>query len=114
MRIKSALWVAAYRRRCENALAHAVVVRRGTDMGGAIYVKVSNLAGSAFVYAPVPDFTGEAAERVWMLALGPDPVAEARADKYLADIAESDPDAWIIEVEDKDERNFWEGAVETI
>ena len=114
MRIKSALWVAAYLRRCENAFAPAVIVRRGADMGGAIYLKVSDLAGSACVYAPVPDFTGEAAERVWMLALGAEPVAEQRADAYLADIADSDPDAWIIEVEDKEQRNFLDGAVESI
>jgi hypothetical protein len=38
MRLKSELWVKAYLRRCQHEGAFAVLVRRGDEDAGAIYV----------------------------------------------------------------------------
>ena len=54
MRLKSALWVAAYLRRCQIEGAAAVLRRRGAEEAGAIFVKVSRLDGTADLYGPAP------------------------------------------------------------
>ena len=46
MRLKSAIWVAAYVRRCYIEGAPAVVRRRGAEEAGAIFVKISRLDGT--------------------------------------------------------------------
>ena len=47
MRLKSAIWVAAYIRRCHTEGAFAAVRRRGAEEAGAIFVKLNRLDGTA-------------------------------------------------------------------
>ena len=54
MRLKSALWVAAYLRRCQVEGAFAVVRRRGAEEAGAIFVRVSRLDGTSDLFGPAP------------------------------------------------------------
>src|SRR5262249_22246297 len=54
MRLKSAIWVAAYVRRCNVEGAFAAVRRRGAEEAGAIFVKLNRLDGSAALFAPAP------------------------------------------------------------
>ena len=54
MRLKSAIWVSAYIRRCMVEGAYAVVRRRGAEEAGAIFVKIDRLDGTADVYGPAP------------------------------------------------------------
>ena len=54
MRLKSAIWVAAYVRRCYVEGASAVVRRRGAEEAGAIFIKISRLDGTAALFAPAP------------------------------------------------------------
>ena len=46
MRLKTALWVAAYLRRCHVEGIFAVVRRRGAEEAGAVFVRVSRLDGT--------------------------------------------------------------------
>ena len=54
MRLKSALWVAAYLRRCQVEGTFGVVRRRGAEEAGAIYVRIDRLNGTSDLYGPAP------------------------------------------------------------
>src|SRR6202000_2022054 len=54
MRLKSAIWVAAYIRRCQTEGIFAAVRRHGADEAGAIFIKVNRLDGRADLYGPAP------------------------------------------------------------
>jgi hypothetical protein len=107
MRLKSAIWVTAYIRRCQVEGTFAAVRRRGAEEAGVILIKVNRLDGTADVYGPAPQsvFTEEhPAERIFSIALKN--VAEADAEAYLARQVRFDSDVWIIENEDRAGRHF--------
>jgi hypothetical protein len=109
MRLKSAVWVAAYLRRCQVEGAFAVLRRRGAEDAGAIFVKVSRLDGTADLFGPAPQAMFDDAhptDRIFAPALKQQPVTEADAEAYLARQLRYDPDIWIVEVEDRAGRNF--------
>src|SRR5712671_6396344 len=54
MRLKSAIWVAAYVRRCNIEGAFAAVRHRGAEEAGAIFVKLNRLDGTAELFGPAP------------------------------------------------------------
>ena len=114
MRLKSEIWVRAYLRRCQAENVPAVVVRRGDEAAGAIFICIDKLDGTVILYGPAPAGLSETeAERRWMSCFGPRPVDQAEANLYLARQREFDPDLWIIEIEDKAGRHFLgEAAVE--
>ena len=109
MRVKSGIWVAAYLRRCQAEGVPAVVVRRGDDAAGAIYICVDRLDGTVAVYGPAPaGLEGSETERRWVSCLKPEPASSAEAASYLARQSRFDSDLWIIEIEDRRGRHFLE------
>jgi hypothetical protein len=110
MRLKTEIWVKAYLRRCAIEGATAVLVRRGDADGGAVYIKVSRLDGTAVLFGPAPAGLDEQArDRRWQACLRPEGVSEREADAYLATQAGFDPDLWILAVEDRAGRHFLDG-----
>ena len=107
MRLKSAIWVAAYVRRCNNEGAFAVVRRRGAEDAGAIFIKVNRLDGTARLFGPAPaGFDTGQFERQWVAHVDGPQTTEAEVDSYLARQLEFDCDIWILEVEDREGRHF--------
>jgi hypothetical protein len=107
MRLKSEIWVKAYLRQCLREGADAVLVRRGDEDRGAIYIKVSRLDGTALLFGPAPAGLDEAREdRRWQPCLSGAPTAEVEADAYLERQASFDTDIWIVVVEDRAGRHF--------
>ena len=108
MRLKSALWVAAYLRRCQVEGAFAVVRRRGAEEAGAIFVRISRLDGTSDLFGPAPQSAFDAAHPPTAPSVRPRRAAGARAtvEAYLAREIKFDPDVWIVEVEDRAGRNF--------
>jgi len=109
MRLKSALWVAAYLRRCQVEGAFAVVRRRGAEEAGAIYVRISRLDGTSDLFGPAPQSElgdERGADRVFSASLAAQPAPDADVDAYLTREVKFDPDVWIIEVENSSGRNF--------
>jgi hypothetical protein len=114
MRLKSALWVAAYVRRCNVEGVFAAVRRRGAEEAGAIFVRVSRLDGTADLYCPAPQTAfvdDHPADRAFSPALKAMPAPDADVDAYLARQVRSDPDLWIIESEDRPGRHFLDRVV---
>lgn len=105
MRVTSGLWVAAFIRRCYREGAPAVVMRRGSEEAGAIFVVVDRLDGSNDLYAPAPqtEFSEAApSDRLFQRVL------EGQGGEAIRSAIERevrfDPDVWVVAVEDRDGR----------
>ena len=107
MRIKSEIWVRAYLRRCQSEGVPVVIVRRGDEAAGEIFICVDRLDGTVSLYGPAPSgLTGSDTERRWVMCFESRAVSATEADRYLARQREFDPDLWIIEIEDRAGRHF--------
>jgi hypothetical protein len=102
MSVKSAIWVQAHLRRCNALGLAAMLIRRGAEEAGSIYVKINRLDGRVLLIGPAPGPAHDTrGERRWARVIGDGAVAEAEADAYLRRIHSIDPDIWIIEIEDR-------------
>lgn len=114
MRLKSAIWVSAYLRRCGVEGAFAAVRRRGAEEAGAIYIVVNRLDGTADLYGPAPQTAFDDAhpvDRAFAPALKTMPAPESAIDAYLARESRIDPDIWVIEIEERSGRSFLDRIV---
>ncbi len=112
MRLKSSIWVAAYLRRCQSEGIFGAVSRRGAEEAGAVFVKVVLLDGNAMLYAPAPQTVyddSRPVERIFA-PISKEPMPERSVDERLAKEIRFDPDAWIVETEDRAGRHFLELA----
>ena len=108
MRLKSAIWVAAYLRRCQTAGVFGAVRRRGAEEAGAVFVKVALLDGNAMLYVPAPQTVYDDSrpiERLFM-PISKEPLLESSVEDRLQKEVRFDPDAWIVETEDRAGRHF--------
>ncbi len=109
MRLKSALWVAAYLRRCQVEGAFAVVRRRGAEEAGAVFVRISRMDGTSDLFGPAPQSaldTSRGADRTFTASLAQQPAPDAAVEAKLEREMKFDPDLWIVEVENSTGRNF--------
>jgi hypothetical protein len=107
MRLKSSIWVAAYLRRCQTEGVFGAVRRRGAEEAGAVFVKVALLDGNAMLYVPAPQavYDSRPIERIFT-PTSPQPVPEQSVEARLVKEIGFDPDAWIVETEDRAGRHF--------
>lgn len=108
MRLKSAIWVAAYLRRCQTEGIFGAVRRRGAEDAGAVFVKVASLDGNAVLYTPAPQTAyddSRPVDRVFTPSTKV-PVPEQVVEERLAKEVNFDPDVWIVEIEDRAGRHF--------
>jgi hypothetical protein len=99
-RLTSDFWVQAYLARLRLSNIPVFLVARGDATAGAVMVKLNTLDGRARLHgrAMGPDWTP-----IWsVLADGP----EADVDAAVARQRRSDPDLWLIEVEDREGRTL--------
>ena len=109
MRLKTALWVAAYLRRCQVEGVFGAVRRRGAEEAGAVFVRVNRLDGTSDLFGPAPQSAFEAAEvaaRAFSPCLARFAAPDADVEGYVARQVKFDPDVWIVEIEDRAGRNF--------
>lgn len=102
-RLKTSIWVQALIRRAEVNGASAFVARKGEPDAGAAVVKVSPLNGKAMVWS---SSYGRDGERRWIRATGAEFVPDADAEAYIARARARDGDLWVIEIEDRQGRDF--------
>jgi len=101
MRLKSAIWVAAFLRRGQAEGHFGAVLKKGAEEAGAIYVIVNHLDGTFHFLAapPGPAFDDEG-ERLWVEEI-PYPANQEAIDTVLARRRKADPDIWVVEIEDR-------------
>ena len=115
MRLKSAIWVAAWLRRVQGEGAFAAVRKRGAEEAGAIFIKLSRLDGTAELFGPAPQSAFEEerpSARLFTRTLGQGPVPDADVEARLVREKRYDPDIWILEVEDREGRHHIDDLVE--
>ncbi len=108
MRLKSAIWVSAYLRRCQTEGVFGAVRKRGAEDAGAVFVKVALMDGTAMLYAPAPQTAyddGRPVER-YFLPVAADPQPEPSVDERITREIRFDPDVWVVETEDRKGRHF--------
>jgi hypothetical protein len=109
VRLKTALWVAAYLRRCQVEGLPAVVRKRGAEEAGAVFIRICRLDGTSDLFGPAPqsEIAGaQGADRSFSASIAVQPAPDAAIESYLAREMKFDPDVWIVEVEDRGGRNF--------
>jgi hypothetical protein len=102
-RLKTSIWVSALIRRAELSGASAFVAAKGEADAGAVIVKISLLDGTARVWS---SSYGNEGQRRWVHATGKALVSDADAEAYVARARSRDSDLWVIEIEDKQGRDF--------
>ena len=100
-RLTTDLWVSAYLTRLRLVDIPAFVTSKGDATAGAVIIKINTLNGNACAYQRQFDFLKDAREWV-VLAEG----SEMDVDQTLKRQRASDPDLWVIEVEDRDGRHL--------
>ena len=109
--LKTEVWASALIRRATIAGAFAAVARKGDADAGAVLVKVATLDGRARLYAPARNGAGG---RSWLdLSAGPLGENEPDVDGYVRKRSATDPDLWVIEVEDKQGRHFLQEPIDS-
>jgi hypothetical protein len=114
MRLKSAIWVAAYLRRRHIEGTFAVLRRRGAEEAGAVFIKIDRLDGTAELFGPAPQTAFEEShpsDRAFSPCFVKQPVPADDVEAYLARQLRFDPDLWIIEVEDRSGRHLLDHVV---
>ena len=100
--------MAAYLRRCQTEGIFGAVRRRGAEEAGAVFVKVALLDGNAMLYLPAPQTVyddSRPVERIFMPS-SREPLPEQSVEERLVKEIRFDPDAWIVETEDRAGRHF--------
>ena len=100
-RLTTEFWVQAYRARLEQQNIPAFITSRGDATAGAILVKLNRLDGTAEVYQRSYDLLSDT--RTWVvLSEGLETGVDEAIDRQKA----TDPDLWVIEVEDREGRHL--------
>lgn len=105
-RVKTEYWVQAHLRRCAVATIPAFVVRRGDNERGMVLLKINTLGDGCRVLSQARNLDGQMG---WLAAFDGALAPEADADAYIARQTDRDPDLWVIEIEDREGRNWFEG-----
>jgi hypothetical protein len=108
MRLKTSIWVAAYLRRCQTDGVFGAVRRRGAEEAGAVFVKVATLDGNAMLYVPAPQTVYDDSRPIerYFMPISPEALPEQAVEERIAKEIRFDPDAWIVETEDRAGRHF--------
>lgn len=107
-RLPTETWIKAHIHRLNIEGIAAVVVRRGEAMGGSLILKLNqrDLGCRVLTQARAPDGT-----LGWLAAFEGRLVEESEADGYIARATKRDPDLWVIEIDDRAGRHYFEGKV---
>ena len=106
-RVTSGLFVAAYLRRCNDQGTPAVVMRRGAEEAGAIFIVVDRLDGRHDLYAPAPQTAlddDQTRDRLFEKVAADQDALEVRA--AIEREVRFDSDLWVVAVEDRAGRSF--------
>jgi len=110
MRLRSDIWVAAYRRHAVAGGAYVVVRRKGVEQAGAIFIHVDRLDGYGALYGPAPQSDASLSGERRFVRLHDEETLEAAAiERRLSKELRFDPDLWIVVVEDRQGRPFLDG-----
>lgn len=100
------LWIDAQLRPLNDHGIFYYIHKRGEKNSGIILLKLNGLEGECKLLIQQRGLDGVMG---WMNALQSDLVTEEKADAYIQRSSLRDPDLWVIEIEDKNMNNPFEG-----
>jgi len=107
-RIPTELWVAAHMRQCVAKSIPVYVVHKGALASGTVIVKIVMHGKGCKLLNQSRDLDGN---QGWLDVFDGEIVDEKRADEYIQRSLKRDPDVWVIEVENAEGKNPFEGKV---
>lgn len=93
-------------RECSQKTIPIYLINKGCLESGTIIVKVVIGINKCILFNQIRDIDGNMG---WMNVFDDEELDEARADTYIKQAIDIDPDVWIIEVEDNSGVNPFEG-----
>ena len=107
-RLPTEFWLKAHIRRLGQEGIPVAVTHRGEAMGGMTLLKVNQLDLGCRVLTQQRGLDGDLG---WFAAFENKLVPETEADAYIARAVKRDPDLWVVEIEDRAGRHFFEGKL---
>lgn len=107
-RLPTALWVDAHMRKCMSAAIPVYVLHKGAHAAGTVMVKIVMRGKGCILLNQTRDMDGNTG---WMQVFDDAPVDEPKADAYIKRSIDRDPDVWVIEVEDPNGENPFDGKI---
>ncbi len=107
-RLPTALWVEAHLQILTQKGVPYYIPNKGAYASGTVMLKINGLEAGCLVLQQQRDLDGEMG---WMALFKGETVAESEADAYIQRAIDRDPDVWVIEIEDRDLKNPFEGKV---
>lgn len=102
------LWIDAQLRPLNDRGVFYYIQQRGEQNTGTVLLKLNALDRTCKLLIQQRDFEGKIG---WMHAMGKELVEEIDADQYIQRSISRDPDLWVIEIEDKNMNNPFEGDI---
>ncbi len=97
-RLKTYIWVQAQQRRCTQLNLPIYVTHKGEESAGAVIIKIVLSDGRCRVFSQIRKADGSPA---WQSrSEDTTPLEERAADDYIAHRLKTDPDLWVMEIED--------------
>ncbi|MCB9991736.1 MAG: DUF1491 family protein [Rhodospirillales bacterium] len=107
-RLPTKLWVDAHLHTLTMQGVPFYIHNTGNFASGMVMVKLNGLDTGCKLLQQQRDLDGDLG---WMVLFKGEIVAESEADAYIQRAIDRDPDLWVIEVEDKEMNNPFEGKV---
>lgn len=107
-RLPTALWVDAHLRRLTLEAVPYYIVNRGNPASGTVMLKLFAPGQGAKLLQQQRDLDGNMG---WLGLFKGEIVEESKADDYIRRAVDRDPDVWVIEIEDRNFVNPFEGKV---
>lgn len=107
-RLPTELWVTAHLRKCNARGVPHYIVHKGAEAAGTVMVKIVVSGKGCRLLNQSRDENGDMG---WMDIFDGELADEKRADDYIRRNIDRDPDIWVIEVEDKEGENPFEGKI---
>ncbi len=105
-RLPAALWIDAHLKRLTIEGVPYYVLNKGAYAAGTVMLKINTLDKGCLVLQQQRGLDGVLG---WMGLFKSEMVAEKEADDYIRRAVARDPDLWVIEIEDRQGRNPFEG-----
>ena len=102
------LWVEAQLKPLNDSGIFYYIQQRGEQNTGTVLLKINGLLGHCNLLIQQRDLDGKLR---WMHALRKEQVEERDADQYIQRSISRDPDLWVIEIEDREMNNPFEGDI---
>ena len=107
-RLPTGLWVDTHLRRLNAEGRAYYLINTGAYASGTVLLKINALNRTCILLIQQRDLDGNLG---WTRVLKEEIIEETKADDYIRRAVSRDPDLWVIEIEDRELKNPFEGKI---